>query len=308
MIEVVNLTKRFNNITAINNISFSVEKGEIVGFLGPNAAGKTTTMRIITGYLSATSGQVSINGLDVFLNSDKTRKLIGYLAEDNPLYPEMKVYEYLFFLASIRQLGNKSKEKIKDVILKCGLSDVIIRYIGELSKGYRQRVGLAGCLLHNPEILILDEPTTGLDPNQIVEVRNLIKKMGKDKTVILSTHILPEVQATCQRAIIINEGKIIAQGTVNELTQKAKGKNILEVKIKGPKEKIETVISKTNGILKLKSERENGIVKLEIETESNIDVRELIFKLCVKNNWVLLEQTPKVLSLEEVFQRLTTKE
>lgn len=308
MIEVNNLSKKFGDFSALKNISFSVKKGQIVGFLGPNGAGKTTTMRIITGYLSATSGKVLINNLDVCQNSQETRKLIGYIPEDNPLYPEMKVYEYLFFLARIRNLRDRTSKMVKKAVLTCNLENVLTRQIGELSKGFKQRVGLAGALLHDPDILILDEPTTGLDPNQIVEIRNLIKKLGRDKTVILSTHILPEVQATCEKAIIINEGKIVAQGTVDELTKKARGKNILEVKIKGPKEKIEAEINKIFGISEIKSQSENQICSFEIETEGDTDIREPIFKLCVENNWILLEQTTKVLSLEEIFRRLTIKE
>lgn len=308
MIEVSNLSKKFNEVSVLDNITFSVGKGEIVGFLGPNGAGKTTTMRIITGYLSATSGQALVNGLDVFENSNEVRSLIGYLPEDNPLYPEMKVYEYLAFLAQIRNLGAKTYQRLKKVVLSCGLEKILIQPIGELSKGYRQRVGLAGCLLHDPEILILDEPTNGLDPNQIIEIRNLIKELGKNKTVVLSTHILSEVQATCQKTIIINEGKIVACGTAAELMSKAKGKNILEVYIKGEdKRGIEATISQLNGVLGVKSISGKGTKqRLEIETKGNLDIRETIFKLCLKKDWVLLEQTPKVISLEEVFQKLTT--
>ncbi len=308
MIEVSNLQKRFNDFWALRGLTFEIKKGEVLGFLGPNGAGKTTTMRILTGYLSATSGRVLINNHDVFDDINYVKQLIGYLPEDNPLYPEMKVYEYLEFLKSLRKLPKAKESRIREIILTCGLKEVYTRYIGELSKGYRQRVGLAGCLLHDPQILILDEPTNGLDPNQIVEIRNLIKELGKNKTVILSTHILPEVQATCQRMIIINEGKIVARGTVSQLTKSAGGKNLIEAEFIGPAETVKRNLLKITGVISVKIMKNDKSCRMEIEFSHNKDIREAIFKTCVKNHWIILELTPKLLSLEDVFKKLTTKE
>ncbi|MBI2459168.1 MAG: ATP-binding cassette domain-containing protein [Parcubacteria group bacterium] len=224
MIEIKNLTKKFGQVLVLDNISFSVAKGEILGFLGPNGAGKTTTMKIITSFWTPTSGQVLVGGLDADENSLATRKVIGYLPETVPLYEEMRVFEYLKFIAEIRGLNKQEiKDRIKQVILICGLKKVLRQPIEELSKGYRQRVGLAQAIMHEPDILILDEPTTGLDPNQIVEIRDLIKTIGREKTVIFSTHILSEVSATCDRVIIINNGKIVGQGVPAELIEKYGG-------------------------------------------------------------------------------------
>ena len=221
MIEIKNLTKKFGQNLILDNISFSVAKGEILGFLGPNGAGKSTTMRIITSFWTPTSGQALINGLDVAEKALQVRKIIGYLPETVPLYEDMKVFEYLKFIAEVRCLNkNEIKKRIKEVVLTCGLSKVLRQPIEELSKGYRQRVGLAQAIMHRPDILILDEPTTGLDPNQIVEIRDLIKTIGREKTVIFSTHILSEVSATCDRVIIINNGRIVGEGQPAELAQK----------------------------------------------------------------------------------------
>jgi ABC-2 type transport system ATP-binding protein len=221
MIEIKNLTKKFGQNLVLDNLSFSVAKGEILGFLGPNGAGKTTTMKIITSFWSPTSGSILIGGLDTSSDSLATRRKIGYLPETVPLYEDMRVFEYLKFVAEIRGLDKSQvKARIKEVVITCGLTKVLRQPIEELSKGFRQRVGLAQAIMHEPDILILDEPTTGLDPNQIVEIRDLIKKIGQEKTVIFSTHILGEVSATCNRVIIINNGKIVGQGTPKELEEK----------------------------------------------------------------------------------------
>ena len=245
MIVIENLEKKMKEAVILRGISFRVNDGEILGFLGPNGAGKSTTMKILTGFWTPSGGRVQVNGLDVAADSLKIRAKIGYLPENVPLYDEMKVYEYLKWIAEVRGIETeKIKDRIKAVVKDCGLEKVVKRPIEELSKGYRQRVGLAQAIIHEPEILILDEPTTGLDPNQIVEIRNLIKKIGRDKTVIFSTHILSEVQATCDRVVIINNGRIVGQGTPAELTAQAGRKEVIYVKIKGPQEIIKKKLKK----------------------------------------------------------------
>lgn len=252
MIEVKNLTKKFGNNTILDDIEFSVKKGEILGFLGPNGAGKTTTMKIITSFWSPTEGTINIDGKNISENTINSRRKIGYLPETVPLYEDMQVYEYLKFVAEARGINkDEIKKRIREVIENCGLREVLKKPIEELSKGYRQRVGLAQAIMHNPEILILDEPTTGLDPNQIVEIRKLIKELGKEKTVIFSTHILGEVSAVCDRAIIINKGKIVGEGSPEELAKKAGGKEIIFVKIKGPKDHILNKIGNMEKIAKV---------------------------------------------------------
>lgn len=220
MVRLEKVTKKFGETVALNNVSFTAEKGEVLGFLGPNGAGKTTAMRIITGFLTPNEGRVEVGGVDVAENPLLARRKIGYLPEDAPLYGEMKTAEFLEFIAEIREV--KDKDRFEEMVKKCGLEEVLDKKIEELSRGYRQRVGLVQALLHNPEVLILDEPTSGLDPNQIVEIRNLIKNLGKEKTIILSTHVLPEVAVTCSRVVIINKGKIVAEGGVEEVTEKGR--------------------------------------------------------------------------------------
>jgi len=239
MIEVKELSKNYNELKVLKKISFTIQKGEIVGFLGPNGAGKTTTMKIITGYTAPSSGSVKINGLEVSNNTLAVKKQIGYLPESVAVYDDMTVVEYLKFIADIRRTN---VDALKAVVKICGLEKMVRRPISQLSKGYRQRTCLAQALIHNPDILILDEPTSGLDPNQIAEIRNVIKKIGQEKTVVLSTHILQEVQATCDRVIIINEGQIVAQGTTQELERQAHGKQSVFVKMKGIKDKIQQLL------------------------------------------------------------------
>ena len=308
MIEIKNLTKKFGANIVLNNITLSVKKGEVLGFLGPNGAGKTTTMKIITSFWAPTSGKVEVDGLDVRKNSLEVRKKIGYLPETVPLYDDMRVYEYLRFVAEIRGLPKDSiKERIKEVSQICGLSKVIRQPIEELSKGYCQRVGLAQAIMHNPDILILDEPTTGLDPNQIAEIRNLIKELGKEKTVIFSTHILSEVSATCDRIIIINNGKIAAEGTPKELAAKAGGKEIIYVKIKGNKNDILSKLQNMENVeeVKIKDKESDDIYGYEIKAKVGVDLREYLSMTVMRAGWSILEFNKKSVSLEDVFRELT---
>ncbi len=307
MITVKNLTKTFGKNVAVNGISFEVQKGEIVGFLGPNGAGKTTTMKILTCYIPADSGTAKVADFDVDVSPIDIKKRIGYLPENNPLYFDMGIVDYLNYIAEIRGIPkSKRVQRIREIIEICSLEKEIKKDIGELSKGFRQRVGLAQSLIHDPSILILDEPTSGLDPNQIIEIRDLIKKIGQEKTIILSTHILPEVTATCTRAIIINEGKIVADGTPEEIVSKGQSGLTLIIKIKASKEQIESQLHNISDIkeIKLLSEN-NGFNRYEIKTEGTSDPSEDIFNLVVKNNWTLTELRPEYLSLEDVFKKLT---
>lgn len=308
MIEIKNLTKKFGQETILDNITFSVKKGEVLGFLGPNGAGKTTTMKIITGFWLADSGQVEVGGLDVSQDSLKIRKKIGYLPETVPLYDDMLAYEYLRFAGEIRGLKKQElKKRIKEVIGTCGLKKVIKKSVDELSKGYRQRLGLAQAIIHNPDVLILDEPTTGLDPNQIVEIRDLIKKIGQEKTVIFSTHILSEVSATCDRVIIINNGKIAGQGSPKDLAQKAGTKEIIYVKIKGPKEEVLAKLKSMENVsrVEIKDKESDEVYGYEIEAKEGLDLREYLSMTVMGAGWSILEFNKKSVSLEDVFRELT---
>lgn len=308
MIEIKNLVKKFGSVKVIDHISFSVKKGEILGFLGPNGAGKSTTMKIITSFWSATSGCVEIDGVKVSDDSLLTRSKIGYLPETVPLYEDMTVFEYLQFIAEARSIEkNKISNRINDVVESCGLKNVFHRPIDELSKGYRQRVGLAQAIIHEPDILILDEPTTGLDPNQIVEIRDLIKKIGKEKTVIFSTHILSEVSATCNRVIIINNGKIVGEGTPEELTSRASQQEIIYVKIKGSKEKILAKLKSLDNVssVEIKDAESEEINGFEIKVKHGVDLREALSKNIMDSGWSILEFNRKSVSLEDIFRELT---
>jgi len=308
MIEVQNLIRHFGAVRAVDGISFKVPTGEVVGFLGPNGAGKTTTMRVITGFLAPTSGDVSVDNLSIKEHPMEIRRRLGYLPEDAPLYPEMEVVDYLDFVSRMRDIppGERGK-RIKTVIETAGLGDVVGRTIGTLSKGYRQRVGLAQAIIHNPDILILDEPTSGLDPNQIVEVREIIKKIGEEKTVVLSTHILPEVEATCKRAVIISDGKIVADGTLNEIMQTDSDSTSLFVEIKGASaDEVKAFISELQGVRKVAvKEQEGDVVKLELTVSSDDDPRGVLFSKVVEKGWELLELRREALDLERIFRRLT---
>ena len=304
-IKIDGLSKFYGPQKAVDNISFQVKTGEILGFLGPNGAGKTTTMKIITSFIDGNEGHVSINGQNV--EGGQMKKYIGYLPEHNPLYHEMAVMDYLSFCASLQGV---SKEKIEDRVIEmirvCGLDKEKHKRIGELSKGFRQRVGIAQAMIHDPEILILDEPTTGLDPNQIVEIRDLIRKLGQSKTVILSTHILPEVEATCDRILIINNGKIVADGTANSLRKQAQGKEVLQFVIEEGKN-INEVFEKLKSIASIDSldivNAEEG--RFEAQSHKDMSSKRAIFKLCVKENWILTEMLTVETKLEDIFRDLT---
>ena len=307
MIEVKKLYKNYGNVRAVQGIDFSIKDGEIVGFLGSNGAGKSTTLKILSGYLSPSSGQISINNLDIIKDSHEIKKIIGYLPESNPLYNDMMVYDLLEFTAKIRKIPhNKFKDALDKVVTQCGLNGILHKNIGACSKGYKQRVGLACAMIHNPKILILDEPVTGLDPNQIVEIRELIKNLGKEKLVIMSSHILQEIEATVDRIIIIDQGKIIADGSTKKIINSNKGNIQLQLEIIGAKKEelknLENEISniKISKILKLKS---GYIINLEYAQKN--DPREQLFKLIVKSKWTLLEMTPKSENLEDIFRKLT---
>src|SRR3989344_2270292 len=305
-ITVHNLTKKYGLTAVLTDMNFTVDKGEILGFLGPNGAGKTTTMRILTGFLAPTSGEVKIAGLDILEESLKTRQKIGYLPENNPLYNEMKVFEYLEFVARAKGIQNW-QEEVKRVLHAAKLHDRLDQPIGELSKGFRQRVGIAQALLGDPEIIIMDEPTSGLDPNQIVEIRNLIKEIGKTKTVILSTHILSEVQASCTRAIIINKGKIVATGTTEDLISQTHGKTERRLTVSEKRDDFELALRSVPGVTAVifSHDSKPGEAKYSIELGENIDARKEISKLCVEKDVILLGMELKTLSLEEVFRQLT---
>ncbi|MBB78920.1 MAG: gliding motility-associated ABC transporter ATP-binding subunit GldA [Crocinitomicaceae bacterium] len=296
-VEVKNLFKYYGNQAAVKNISFNVNRGEIVGFLGPNGAGKSTTMKVITGYISASSGEVKVCGKSVSMDSLETRKIIGYLPENNPLYLDMYVKEYLRFVANIYKIDNV-KARITDIIKKVGLELEQNKKIGALSKGYRQRVGLAQAIIHDPKVLILDEPTSGLDPNQLVEIRQLIKSIGKEKTVMLSTHIMQEVEAICDRIVIINKGEIVANDKAKDLQKN---------------QMVQTVYVEFDGLVSKKELKEiKGVAKIEqlekgwlMESKENIDLRKVIAKFAQQKNILTLTLRNEDNTLEEVFKKLT---
>lgn len=306
MIEVANLTKRYGSTTAVDDVSFTVNTGEILGFLGPNGAGKTTTMKILTCFMPASAGRVTVDSLDVFDQSLEVRRKIGYLPESAPLYTDMNVTEYLSFVAGIRGLQKSQlASRLDSILTVCGLTEVRKREISELSKGFKQRVGLAQAMIHDPDILILDEPTSGLDPNQIVEIRNLIKKLGQEKTVILSTHILPEVQATCDRVLIISRGKLVADGSPDELTSQFHGDEQIQVAVAGASvEAFQSALGTLPGVAWLDVSG-GPEVTAKITAERGNDLRERIFRLAVEKGWTLLELHRERTSLEQVFRQLT---
>jgi ABC-2 type transport system ATP-binding protein len=305
MLRVEKLVKHFDEVHAVDNISFTVNRGEIVGFLGPNGAGKTTTMKIITGYLAPTAGNVFIDDKNVLEYPIECKAKIGYVPESFPVYDDMIVYDYLRFVANIHHIpADRVDARILDVGTLCGLQSVIGRVIGELSKGYRQRVGLAQALIHEPEILILDEPTDGLDPNQKVEIRNLIHEIGKTRTILLSTHNLPEVQIVCNRVMIIAEGKIVAEGTPEELGSKSAGNNVLAIELdKNYSDALERLRS-IEGVSSVNFGPKEGATFV-VEYKKEADIRPMIFKLAMDNNWTLVEMRKEQASLEDIFQRLT---
>jgi ABC-2 type transport system ATP-binding protein len=308
MITVQNLVKRFGATVAVDGVSFSIAQGQVVGVLGPNGAGKTTTMRLLTGYLPPDDGSAELLGHDLKTHSLDIRKRLGYLPENNPLPDDIEVTDYLHFVGKLRGLDDPAHrmERVKHVLKACSLREVVGKRLSELSKGYRQRVGLAQAIIHDPDILILDEPTCGLDPNQVQEVRGLIQDLKKEKTLLLSTHILSEVQATCDRVLIIHRGKIVGDGTPNELGGGMQNKNRLKVALKGPKAEVQHALANLNGAVALSGPHSSGSENyFVVESAADTDLREDVFKLATSHAWPILALSQERLSLEEVFKVLT---
>lgn len=307
MIEIKNLSKSFGTAKVLDKINLSVKQGEILGFLGPNGAGKSTTMKIATTFWSPDDGQVLIDGLDVTEYPMEVKRKIGYLPETVPLYDDMLVYEYLRFVAEVRCLSKQDvKRRISEVVEATGLGKVLEKPIDELSKGYRQRVGLAQAIMHEPDILILDEPTTGLDPNQIAEIRELIKKIGREKTVIFSTHILAEVSAVCDRVVIINNGRIVGEGRPQDLIKQASADSVVQVKLRGPREAVLEKIRSLSGVASADvSSDEAGLLTLDVRHLAGADVRGELAKVIVESGWEMQAISTKEASLEDVFKTLT---
>lgn len=303
-IQVENLTKWYGDYEALHNVTFHVRKGEVLGFLGPNAAGKTTTMRILTGYMPPSGGEARVAGYDCFSESIEVRRRIGYLPESVPLYTEMSVYDYLDFAARLRSVANRD-DAIERVMEATNIGVYADTLIGKLSKGFRQRVGIAQAMVHEPEVLILDEPTIGLDPKQIIDIRNLIKSFAGQHTVILSTHILPEVSQTCSRVLIINEGKIVAEDTPQRLSARVRGEEHVHLQVAKPATEIKPELEKIKGVLGVEA-KPDGVY--EIETNVGTDRRADIAQLAVHRGWGVLELRPVGATLEEVFLKLTTRE
>ena len=305
MIRIQNLTKYYGNRLAVDDISFNVDKGEIVGFLGPNAAGKTTTMRIITGYLMPTRGDVWVADYNMANNSLDGRRLIGYMPEIVPLYTDMTTRSYLDFVARLRGLDRKrTKSRIDEVVEICSLEEYIDVFLGKLSKGFRQRVGLAQAIIHDPEVLILDEPTIGIDPIQVAQTRRLIKELGKEHTILLSTHILPEASMICERVIIIHEGRIVAEDRIENLSTVVKGGNRIRLKVQGPAEKVTDRLRQINSIREVAYEKPFHIVEFPADQEPQAKITEVM----VQSRWTLLSMESVEMSLEEIFLQLTTEE
>ena len=310
MIEVKNLTKRYGSNVALDHVSFTVEDGTILGFLGPNGAGKSTTMNIVTGYLSATEGTVSISGHDILDEPNEARKLIGYLPELPPLYLDMTVQEYLNFMYDLKKVKLPREKHIREICSLTKIQNVYKRLIGNLSKGYRQRVGIAQALLGNPPVLILDEPTVGLDPKQIIEIRNLIKNLGRNHTIILSSHILSEVQAVCERVIIINSGKLVADGATDRLAHDLSTDHRIIARIAGPEHEVLHAIRAMDKVVEVVSmgEKEPGVYEYHIEADLDQDIRRDLFALLTRKGWPLMSSRNTDLTLEEIFLRLTSGE
>ena len=310
MIEVQHLTKRYGPFTAVNDLSFRVERGEILGFLGPNGAGKTTTMRILTGYMPATEGKAIVAGFDVFDQPIEAKRRTGYLPETPPLYPDMGVREYLTFVSKIKGIPSADRKKRIDMVMeKTRIADMANRLCSKLSKGYKQRVGLAQALIHNPDVLILDEPTAGLDPKQIIETRKLIKELAGDHTIILSTHILPEVSQTCQRVVIISKGKMVAVDTPDNLTARLRGSETLYVQLDAAGADATSALSQIAGVTRVaEADKQQGAVGYEIESDQGRDIRRDLSRAVVNNGWGLLELRPMRMSLEDIFLSLTTED
>ena len=310
MIEVQRLTKRYGRVTAVEDVSFRVERGEILGFLGPNGAGKTTTMRILTGFMPATEGKAVVAGFDVFEQPVEAKRRTGYLPETPPLYPDMTVAEYLRFVAKVKGVPPADRaQRIKAVMDRTRIADMSDRLCSKLSKGYRQRVGLAQALIHNPDVLILDEPTAGLDPKQIIETRELIKHLAGDHTIILSTHILPEVSQTCQRVVIINKGHVVAVDTPANLTARLRGSETMYLQVDARGADVTGALQHIGGVTRVtEADRRDGIVGYEVESARGQDIRRDLARTVVTSGWGLLELRPLRMSLEEIFLSLTTEE
>ena len=313
MIEVQHLTKRYGRVTAVDDLNFRVERGEILGFLGPNGAGKTTTMRILTGYMPATEGKAVVAGFDVFEQPLDAKRRTGYLPETPPLYPEMTVREYLQFVARIKIKGvtaSERRSRVEESMRRTRVDDMASRHCGKLSKGYRQRVGLAQAILHNPEVLILDEPTAGLDPKQIIETRQLIKQLAGTHTIVLSTHILPEVAQTCDRVVIINKGRVVAIDTPANLTARLRGSETMYVQVDAPDQDAgRDAPQRCPASSACRPRTQQGTISgFEISSEKGRDIRRDLARAIVAQNWGLLELRPSRMSLEEIFLSLTTEE
>lgn len=310
MIEVKNLSKHFGDKKAVDGISFTVDDGEILGFLGPNGAGKSTTMNILTGYISSTDGVALIDGIDILENPIKAKQKIGYLPEQPPLYVDMTVKEYLCFVYDLKKCKLPRNTHLADICRLVKIDNVYNRVIKNLSKGYKQRVGLAQALIGNPNVLILDEPTVGLDPNQIIEIRTLIKRLGKNHTVILSSHILSEVQAVCDKIVVINQGKIVADDTEENLSRNLVNNNKISVKIDGPSSEAEKVISSISDVktVELTSKETDDFCEFSIESNEGVDIRRELFKRIAERNWCIMELKTSDMSLEDIFLKLTVGE
>lgn len=311
MIEVKNLVKLYGDKRAVDDVTFTVQKGEVLGFLGQNGAGKSTTMNIITGYLSSTSGTVTIDGHEILEEPIEAKNRIGYLPEHPPLYLDMTVKDYLSFMFDLKKVKLPKKQHIEEICNIVKIADVYNRVIKNLSKGYRQRVGLAQALLGNPDVLIMDEPTVGLDPKQMIEIRNLIKSLGERHTVILSSHILSEVQMICDRVIVINKGKLVADGTPDSLSQSMSTDHKLLIRVAGPQEEIKKLLQKIPGMLEvsLVGQRESGeVYDFSLEAEKGLDIRREVFKRLAERSWPLLGMRSSELSLEDIFLQLTAED
>ncbi|MEW6320088.1 MAG: ABC transporter ATP-binding protein [Acidobacteriota bacterium] len=309
MIEVHHLSKRYGPVTAVDDVTFRVEPGEILGFLGPNGAGKSTTMRVITGFMPATAGKVVVAGYDVFEQPLEAKRRTGYLPENPPLYPDMTVRDYLTFVGKIKGVARRDlRTRVDEVMKRTWVADMAGRQCSKLSKGYKQRVGLAQAIIHNPDVLVLDEPTAGLDPKQIIETRQLIRELAGSHTIILSTHILPEVSQTCQRVVIINKGRVVAVDTPENLTARLRGAATVHVQVAGPAPDVEEALRAVPGVTRVTSAARPEAPEFEVDSERGLDVRAELAAVVVGRGWRLLELRPVRMSLEDIFLSLTTEE
>lgn len=311
MIHVENLTKYYSQLCAVDQINFDIQKGEILGLLGPNGAGKTTTLRMLTGFLQPSSGSINIKGFSIDKHVLEIKKLLGYLPESAPLYHDMLVFDYLKYVSAIREIeSDKKLPRIRQLADLCGINEVMSKPIGELSKGYKQRVGLAHAMMNDPEVLILDEPTSGLDPNQIVEIRKIIREIGKEKTIVISTHILSEAEATCDRIVIINQGKIVADGSTENLKQYASGKNIMHLGLQNADFKtVEANFSKLEGVESVaKMTETDSELDVRLTYRSASDLRPEIYRIIKRADWILLDFHQETQTLENIFRELTKED